>query len=84
MGHPAEPVGPRTHAWGVEFRFWRSTRRAPLRRFGGRGHRGLRARPGILLQLGAGPFAEELLLGVAHAYEQATPWHTRRTPGLEG
>src|ERR671930_694531 len=38
----------------------------------------------IGLQLGAGPFAEELLLGVAHAYEQATPWHTRRAPGIEG
>jgi len=34
--------------------------------------------------LGAGAFAEELLLGVAHAYEQATPWHTRRAPGAEG
>jgi Asp-tRNA(Asn)/Glu-tRNA(Gln) amidotransferase A subunit family amidase len=38
----------------------------------------------IGLQLGAGPFAEELLLGVAYAYEQATPWHTRRAPGVEG
>src|SRR5215510_14047628 len=38
----------------------------------------------IGLQLGAGPFAEELLLGVAYAYEQATPWHTRRAPGAEG
>ena len=38
----------------------------------------------IGLQLGAGAFAEELLLGVAHAYEQATPWHTRRAPGAEG
>jgi len=34
----------------------------------------------IGLQLGAAPFAEALLLGVAHAYEQATPWHTRRAP----
>jgi aspartyl-tRNA(Asn)/glutamyl-tRNA(Gln) amidotransferase subunit A len=34
----------------------------------------------IGLQLGAGPFAEALLLQVAHAYEQATPWHTRRAP----
>jgi aspartyl-tRNA(Asn)/glutamyl-tRNA(Gln) amidotransferase subunit A len=34
----------------------------------------------IGLQLGAGPFAEELLLRVAYAYEQATPWHTRRAP----
>lgn len=38
----------------------------------------------IGLQLGAGAFAEELLLCVAHAYEQATPWHTRRAPGAEG
>src|SRR5712692_1986514 len=38
----------------------------------------------IGLQLGAGPFAEALLLGVAHAYEQATPWNTRRAPGVEG
>jgi aspartyl-tRNA(Asn)/glutamyl-tRNA(Gln) amidotransferase subunit A len=35
------------------------------------------------LQLGSGPFTEELLLGVAHAYEQATPWHTRRALGAE-
>jgi aspartyl-tRNA(Asn)/glutamyl-tRNA(Gln) amidotransferase subunit A len=34
----------------------------------------------IGLQLGAGPFAEALLLQVAYAYEQATPWHTRRAP----
>ena len=34
----------------------------------------------IGLQLGARPFAEGLLLQVAHAYEQATPWHTRRAP----
>jgi aspartyl-tRNA(Asn)/glutamyl-tRNA(Gln) amidotransferase subunit A len=34
----------------------------------------------IGLQLGARPFAEELLLQVAHAYEQATPWHTWRAP----
>ena len=34
----------------------------------------------IGLQLGARPFAEGLLLRVAHAYEQATPWHTRRAP----
>lgn len=38
----------------------------------------------IGLQLGAAAFAEELLLGVAHAYEQATPWHTRRAPIAEG
>ena len=35
---------------GVEFRFWRGARRAPLRRFGGRGHRRLRAWPSVLLQ----------------------------------
>jgi aspartyl-tRNA(Asn)/glutamyl-tRNA(Gln) amidotransferase subunit A len=38
----------------------------------------------IGLQLGARPFAETTLLQVAHAYEQATPWHTRRAPGIEG
>jgi aspartyl-tRNA(Asn)/glutamyl-tRNA(Gln) amidotransferase subunit A len=38
----------------------------------------------IGLQLGARPFAEAALLQVAYAYEQATPWHTRRAPGLEG
>jgi Asp-tRNA(Asn)/Glu-tRNA(Gln) amidotransferase A subunit family amidase len=38
----------------------------------------------IGLQLGARPFAEATLLQVAHAYEQATPWHTRRAPGIEG
>jgi aspartyl-tRNA(Asn)/glutamyl-tRNA(Gln) amidotransferase subunit A len=27
------------------------------------------------LQISAKPFNEELLLRVAHAYEQATPWH---------
>jgi aspartyl-tRNA(Asn)/glutamyl-tRNA(Gln) amidotransferase subunit A len=34
----------------------------------------------IGLQLGARPFAEATLLRVAYAYEQATPWHTRRAP----
>jgi aspartyl-tRNA(Asn)/glutamyl-tRNA(Gln) amidotransferase subunit A len=34
----------------------------------------------IGLQLGARPFAEATLLQVAYAYEQATPWHTRRAP----
>jgi aspartyl-tRNA(Asn)/glutamyl-tRNA(Gln) amidotransferase subunit A len=38
----------------------------------------------IGLQLGARPFAEAALLQVAYAYEQATPWHTRRATGLEG
>jgi aspartyl-tRNA(Asn)/glutamyl-tRNA(Gln) amidotransferase subunit A len=37
----------------------------------------------IGLQLGARPFAEETLLRVAHAYEQATPWHARRAPVAE-
>jgi aspartyl-tRNA(Asn)/glutamyl-tRNA(Gln) amidotransferase subunit A len=37
----------------------------------------------IGLQLGAGPFAEELLFQVAYAYEQATPWHTRRAPSAK-
>jgi aspartyl-tRNA(Asn)/glutamyl-tRNA(Gln) amidotransferase subunit A len=37
----------------------------------------------IGLQLGARPFAEATLLQVAHAYEQATPWHTRCAPGAE-
>tara|TARA_B100000315_G_scaffold156132_1_gene144693 strand:+ start:107 stop:898 length:792 start_codon:yes stop_codon:yes gene_type:complete len=32
----------------------------------------------IGLQLGGRPFQEETLLKVAHAYEQSTPWHTRR------
>jgi aspartyl-tRNA(Asn)/glutamyl-tRNA(Gln) amidotransferase subunit A len=38
----------------------------------------------IGLQLGARPFAEARLLQVAHAYEQATPWHTRLAPEAEG
>ena len=32
------------------------------------------------MQLGGPPFAEERLLQVAHAYQQATEWHTRRAP----
>jgi aspartyl-tRNA(Asn)/glutamyl-tRNA(Gln) amidotransferase subunit A len=32
------------------------------------------------LQLGGRPFEDGLLLKVAHAYEQTTPWHTRRPP----
>lgn len=35
----------------------------------------------IGLQIGARPFAEETLLRVAHAYEQATRWYTQRAPG---
>jgi aspartyl-tRNA(Asn)/glutamyl-tRNA(Gln) amidotransferase subunit A len=34
----------------------------------------------IGLQLAGRPFEDGLLLRVAHAYEQATPWHTRRPP----
>jgi aspartyl-tRNA(Asn)/glutamyl-tRNA(Gln) amidotransferase subunit A len=34
----------------------------------------------IGLQLAGRPFADGLLLKVAHAYEQSTPWHTRRPP----
>ena len=34
----------------------------------------------IGLQLGARPFGESTLLRVAHAYERATPWHTRKPP----
>jgi aspartyl-tRNA(Asn)/glutamyl-tRNA(Gln) amidotransferase subunit A len=32
------------------------------------------------LQLVGRPFDDGMLLRVAHAYEQATPWHTRRPP----
>jgi aspartyl-tRNA(Asn)/glutamyl-tRNA(Gln) amidotransferase subunit A len=32
------------------------------------------------LQLAGRPFADGMLLKVAHAYEQKTPWHTRRPP----
>jgi aspartyl-tRNA(Asn)/glutamyl-tRNA(Gln) amidotransferase subunit A len=34
----------------------------------------------IGLQLVGRPFEDGLLLRVAHAYEQETPWHTRRPP----
>ncbi|MCH7877734.1 MAG: hypothetical protein IH914_00260, partial [candidate division Zixibacteria bacterium] len=34
----------------------------------------------IGLQLAGRPFAESAVLRVAHAYEQATDWHTRRPP----
>jgi aspartyl-tRNA(Asn)/glutamyl-tRNA(Gln) amidotransferase subunit A len=36
----------------------------------------------IGLQISAGPFAESTVLAVAHVYEQATDWHTRR-PALK-
>ena len=32
----------------------------------------------IGLQISAAPFAETIMLALAHAYEQATEWHTRR------
>ena len=32
------------------------------------------------LQIVGHPFDEETILGIAHAYEQATDWHTRRPP----
>ena len=34
----------------------------------------------IGLQIGGRPFDEATVLKVAHAYEQATPWHTSRPP----
>ena len=34
----------------------------------------------ISLQIGGRPFEDQTLMKVAHAYEQATPWHTRRPP----
>ena len=37
----------------------------------------------IGLQLGARPFAEETLFRAAHAYEQATGWHTRIAPAAQ-
>ena len=37
----------------------------------------------IGLQLGARPFGEETLFRAAHAYEQATTWHTRTAPAAQ-
>lgn len=34
----------------------------------------------ISIQIVGKPFAEEMILRVAHAYERATGWHTRRPP----
>ncbi len=34
----------------------------------------------IGLQVMAKPFAEETILKVAHAYEQATAWHREKSP----
>ena len=34
----------------------------------------------LAMQIGGRPFDEATLLRVAHAYEQATPWHERRAP----
>ncbi|MBC8003141.1 MAG: Asp-tRNA(Asn)/Glu-tRNA(Gln) amidotransferase subunit GatA [Opitutaceae bacterium] len=36
----------------------------------------------IGLQLLGKPFGEETLLSLAHAYEQVTPWHLDRAPGI--
>jgi aspartyl-tRNA(Asn)/glutamyl-tRNA(Gln) amidotransferase subunit A len=43
---------------------------------------GAQGRP-VGLQLMAGYFDEARLLGVAHAYQQATDWHLRVPPGFE-
>ena len=37
----------------------------------------------IGFQMIARPFEEALLLGAAHAYEQATEWHSRRAPYIQ-
>jgi aspartyl-tRNA(Asn)/glutamyl-tRNA(Gln) amidotransferase subunit A len=34
----------------------------------------------IGLQIAAAPWAEDNAIRLAHAYEQATQWHTRRLP----
>lgn len=34
----------------------------------------------LALQIAGRPYAEATLLRVGHAYEQATPWHTRKPP----
>ena len=34
----------------------------------------------IGMQIGGRPFGDDVVLRVAHAYEQATPWHTMRPP----
>ena len=34
----------------------------------------------LALQIAGRPFAEATVLNVAHAYEQATPWHDRKPP----
>jgi aspartyl-tRNA(Asn)/glutamyl-tRNA(Gln) amidotransferase subunit A len=36
----------------------------------------------LSLQIAGRPFDEETVYAIAHAYEQATPWHTRH-PDLE-
>ena len=41
-----------------------------------------RAMP-VGLQIGGKPFSEETLFRIAHAYEQATEWHTRRPRALD-
>ena len=44
--------------------------------FGGRGLP-------VGLQIAGPPGGEELVLRLAHAYEQNTPWHTMRPPTAE-
>ena len=34
----------------------------------------------LALQIAGRPYAEATVLNVAYAYEQATPWHTRKPP----
>jgi aspartyl-tRNA(Asn)/glutamyl-tRNA(Gln) amidotransferase subunit A len=34
----------------------------------------------LSLQLAGRPFEEGTVLRIGHAFEQATPWHTRRPP----
>ena len=41
-------------------------------------HRQQREGKPIGLQISAAPFAETTMLALAHAYEQATEWHTMR------
>jgi amidase len=36
----------------------------------------------VAMQLAGAPGLEALLLKVAHAYQMATDWHTRRPPGF--
>ena len=36
----------------------------------------------IGLQIGGRPFGDQMVLNVAHAYEQGTSWHTMRPPAV--